>query len=95
MRDSRRGAEITVHSMPDVLGRWHRLLHMWTPHGRWYNRKQEVYLVRVGCLLYPELLHQEGPTTRSQVREERRLQRISHGKTTSKEVSKETLRKHS
>ena len=30
MRDSRRGAEITVQSMPDVLGRWHRLLHVWT-----------------------------------------------------------------
>ena len=25
MRDSQRGAEITVQSMPDVLGRWHRL----------------------------------------------------------------------
>ena len=30
MRDSRRGAEITVQSMLGVLGRWHRLLHMWT-----------------------------------------------------------------
>ena len=28
MRDSRRGAEITMQSMPDVLGRWHRLLHV-------------------------------------------------------------------
>ena len=28
MRVSRRGAEITVQSMLDVLGRWHRLLHM-------------------------------------------------------------------
>ena len=44
---------------------------------------------------YPELLHQEGPATWSQVREERRLQRIPHGKSTSKEVSKETIRKHS
>ena len=55
MRDCGRGAEITVQSMPNVLGRWHCILHMWTPHGRWYNRKQEVYLVRVGSLLYPEL----------------------------------------
>ena len=47
------GAEITVQSMPDVLGRWHRLLHVWTLLARWYNRKQEVYLVRVGSLLYP------------------------------------------
>ena len=30
MRDSRRRAEITMHSIPDVLGRWHRLLHVWT-----------------------------------------------------------------
>ena len=34
MRDSERGAEITMQSMPDVLERWHRLLHMWTPVGR-------------------------------------------------------------
>ena len=81
--------------MPDVLGRWHRLLHVWTLLARWYNRKQEVYLVRVGSLRYPELLHQKGPTTWSQVREERRLQRIPHGKTTSKEVSEETIRKYS
>ena len=45
--------------------------------------------------LYPELLHQEGPATRSQVREERRLQRTPHGKSTSKKVAKETPRKHS
>ena len=30
MRDSRRGAEITVQSMSDVLGRWHRPLHVRT-----------------------------------------------------------------
>ena len=41
MRDSRRGAEITVQSMPDVLGRWHCILHVWTPHGRWYNRNKK------------------------------------------------------
>ena len=39
----------------------------------------------------PNFLHQEGPATRSQVREKRRLQRIPHGKTTPKEVSKETI----
>ena len=39
MRDSRRGAEITVQSMPNALERWHCILHMWTPYGRWYNRK--------------------------------------------------------
>ena len=30
MRDSRRGAEITVQSMPDVLECWHCILHMRT-----------------------------------------------------------------
>ena len=44
---------------------------------------------------HPCWLHQEGPATRSQVREESRMQRIPHGKSTSKKVSKETLRKHS
>ena len=43
----------------------------------------------------PNFLYQEGRATRSQVREERRLQRIPHGKTTPKEVSKETIREHS
>ena len=30
MRDSRRGAEITMQNMPDVLERWHCILLMWT-----------------------------------------------------------------
>ena len=45
------------------------------------TEKQEVHLVRAGSLLYSELLHQEGPTTRSQVR----MQRIPHGKNNFKE----------
>ena len=28
MQDSRCGAKSTMQSMPDVLGRWHRLLHV-------------------------------------------------------------------
>ena len=28
MRDSRRGAKSTMQSMPNVLGRWHRLLQV-------------------------------------------------------------------
>ena len=43
----------------------------------------------------PNFCIRKGRPTRSQVREERRLQRIPHGKTTSKEVSKETLWNHS
>ena len=42
-------------------------------------------------VLHPELLHQEGPATRSQVREGSRLQRIPHGKSTSKKVLKEKV----
>ena len=38
MRDSRRGAEVAMQSMLDVLERWHRLLHVWTLLARWYNR---------------------------------------------------------
>ena len=34
MRDSRRGAEITVQSMPNALERRHCVLHMWTPYER-------------------------------------------------------------
>ena len=34
MRDSRRGAEITMQSMPDVLERWHCILHMWILYER-------------------------------------------------------------
>ena len=36
-------------------------------------------------------LHQEGPATRSQIREETWMQRIPHGKSTSKKVSQEEI----
>ena len=72
MRDSRCGAKSTMQSIPSELGRWHRLLHVRALLTRYYDGKQEVHQVRSGSLLYPELLHQERPATRSQVREERR-----------------------
>ena len=59
------------------------------------TENKKLHQVRAGSLLYPALLHQERPATRSQVRKERRLQRIPHGKSTSKEVSKETIQEHS
>ena len=68
MPDSRRGAEITVQSMLNALERRNCVLHMWTLYERWYYRKQEVHLIRAWFVLHPELLHKEGPTTRSQVR---------------------------
>ena len=94
MRDSRRGAEITMQSMSGVLGRWHRLLHVRTLLERWYNRKQEVHLVCAGFVLHPELFHKKGPATRSQVREGTWMQSIPHGKSTSKEVSQEEIWQH-
>ena len=81
-----------MQSMLDVLERWHRPLHVWTLVGRWYNWQQEIHLIRAGSLLHPEVLHQERPATRSQVREERRLQRIPHGKTTSKRCRKKNMK---
>ena len=39
MRDSRRGAEVTMQSMPDVLERWHRLLHVWLEDDTTENKK--------------------------------------------------------
>ena len=61
-----------MQSMSDVLGSWHCLLHVRALLERRNNRKQEVHQVRAGSLLYPKLLHQERPATRSQVREERK-----------------------
>ena len=81
MRNTRFSAKSTMQSMSVVLGRLHRLLQragtsyeMIRQENKKYIKSvlEEVYLVRVGSLLYPELLHQEGPTTRSQVRKERR-----------------------
>ena len=94
MRDNRRGAEITVQSMLNALEHRNCVLHMWTPYERWYYRKQEVHLIRAGFVFHPELLHKEGPATRSQVRESTWLQRVPHGKSTSKEVSQEEIWQH-
>ena len=55
------------------------------------TEKQEVHLIRGGFVLHPELLHKEGPATRSYVRESTWLQRVPHGKSTSKEVSQEEI----
>ena len=38
-------SQSTVQSMPGVLGRRHRLLHVRSLLTRWYNRKQEVHQV--------------------------------------------------
>ena len=87
MRDSRRGAEVTVQSMPDVLERC-TCGHLMKDDT---TEKQEVHLIRAGIVLCPELLHKEGPATRSKERDETWLQRIPHGKSTSKKVSKEEI----
>ena len=87
MRDSRREAEITVQSMPDVLGRWYRLTARVDTSCEMIQQKNKKYISSVLDLFaIPNFYIREGPATWSQVREERRLQRIPHGKTTSKEV---------
>ena len=60
MRDSRRGAKVTVQSMPNVLGRWHRLLHVRTLLSRWYNRKQDVYLAVLDLFSIPNFYIRKG-----------------------------------
>ena len=52
---------------------------------------KKYIFIRAGFVLHPELLHEKGPATRSQIREETWLQRIPHGKSTSKEVSQEEI----
>ena len=94
MRDNRRGAEITVQSMPYALEYRNCVLHMWTPYERWYYRKQEVHLIHAGFVLHPELLHKEGPATRSQVWESTWMQRVPYGKSTSKEMPQEEIWQH-
>ena len=86
MRKTRCWAKSTMQSMSVVLGRRHRLLHVRSLLSRWYDREQKAHQVSSWSLLYPELLHQEGPTTRSPIRKGRRWSRISHCESTPKEV---------
>ena len=55
------------------------------------TEKQEVHFIRAGFLLHPELLHKEGPATRSQVREGTWMHKVLHGKSTSKEVTQNEI----
>ena len=55
------------------------------------TEKKEVHLMRAGFVVHPELLHKEGPATRSQVRESTSMQRVPHGESASKEVSQEEI----
>ena len=55
------------------------------------TENKKYHLIRAGFVFHPELLHKEGPATRSQVRESTWLQRVPHGKSTSKEVSQEEI----
>ena len=67
-----------VQSMSSVLGRRHRLLHVRALLSRWYNRKQDVYLVRSWPLFDSQLLHHERATPRPPLREEGRGSRVLH-----------------
>ena len=44
------------------------------------TENMKYILIRAGFFLHPELLHKEGPATRSQVRESTWLQRVPHSK---------------
>ena len=58
------------------------------------TENKKYIFIRAGFVLHPELLHKEGPATRSQVRESTRMQRIPHGESASKEVSQEEIWQH-
>ena len=47
---------------------------------------KKVHLSRARFVLHPELLHQEGPATRSQVWESTWMQRVPYGESTCKEM---------
>ena len=73
------------------LGRWHRLLHVRTLLCKMIQQKTRS--TSHPCwICFPSRTSTSGrPATRSQVREETWMQRVPHGKTTSKEVSKEEI----
>ena len=52
---------------------------------------KKVHLIRAGFVLHPELLHKEGPATRSQVWESTSMQRIPYGESTCKEMPQKEL----
>ena len=56
--------------------------------------ENKVHLIRAGFVLHPELLHKEGPATRSQIRESTRIQRVPHSKSVSKEVLQKEIWQH-
>ena len=64
---------------------------MWTSYGRCFCRKQKVHLSYPWHFLHAELLHKEGPATRSQVLESTWMQRVPYGKSTSKKMPQEEI----
>ena len=83
-----------MRSMLNALGHRNCVLLMWTHYERWYFWKQEIHLIRAGFVLHPELLYKKWPATRSQIRESTWLQRVTHSKSTSKEVSQKEIWQH-
>ena len=55
------------------------------------TENKKLHLIRAGFVLHPELLHKEGPATRSQVWESTWMQRVPYGKSTSKEMPQEEI----
>ena len=60
MRENRRGAKSTMQEHVQRIGMLASSIARADTSCEMIQQKQEVYLVRAGSLLYPELLHQEG-----------------------------------
>ena len=95
MRDNRCGAEITVQSMLNALEHRNCVLHMWTPYERWYYRKQEVHLIRVGFVLpSPNFYIRKGRPHGHRYGKAPGCKEYHTGKSTSKEVSEKEIWQH-
>ena len=73
--------------MSVVLGRRHRLLHVWALLARWNGGEQEIRQVHSRSLLDSQLLHQERSTTWSPIRKEGRASRISSRRNAGRDIS--------
>ena len=72
MRTTRCGTQSTVQSMSIILGRWHRLLHVWALLEQRNGGEQEICPIHHGLPLDSQFLHIEKGTPRAPLREEAR-----------------------
>ena len=91
MRDNRSGAEITVQSMLNALDRRHCILHMWTIMKDDTAENKKYISSVLDSFSIPNFYIRKRPATRSQVAGESWLQRVPHGKSTSKEMPQKEI----